>query len=588
MFAGMASFSLEVAWTRYFALLLGSSTYSFAVMLAAFIAGIALGSAVVARRGARLAAPLVTFGWVQVAAGAIILVLLPLYPYLPWPVLRMSVLLAAEGPGAFYLHETARLLLCALVMLPATTLLGMSIPLMLRAIRRGSGRSTGQVYAWNTLGNVAGALVAGLFLLPLLGMEALLRACGAATVATGVAALLAFGDPGPARARRLGGAGLVLVAALAVLAAVGPWDLTWFTLYPSRREADRSLADTRRVLAVRDVVLFRDDPAANVLVMAGHAADRIHYSLLVNGKPDASTGTDMPTQILLGHLPMLLHPRPSRALIVGFASGITAGAVLKHDLERLDVVDIVGTMREASGFFRAWNGDPLSDPRLHFIVDDARAYIARTGARYDVVIAEPSNPWVAGTGALFATEFYQRAAACLAPGGIYLQWIQAYELSDDTLGAILRSFRRAFPHALAFQAAPQDLLLVGTGEPFRPDWPSLGARFARPAVTEQLATIGIRSPAALLLLERISGGTIDWLAAAAERENTDDNLLLEHHGPRDLFALAQPEMLGRLDERLFGGPGLLLTRYLREAGQALDPRALAAALDDGLVSGVVA
>jgi len=123
---------------------------------------------------------------------------------------------------------------------------------------------------------------------------------------------------------------------------------------------------------------------------------------------------------------------------------------------------VVAAMPEATRLFREWNRDPLGDPRFRLIVDDARSYIAHTRQRYDIIISEPSNPWMAGTGALFSSEFYSQAATALGPDGVYLQWLQAYELTDQTFAAVVRTFRRVFPHVYAFQGNADDVLLLGS------------------------------------------------------------------------------------------------------------------------------
>jgi spermidine synthase len=572
---GFLAFTLEIAWTRYFGVVLGSSTYSFALVLAAFLSGIALGSAWLSRSEAALARPLRFFGWTQVWAGLAILAPLAVYPHLPWRLLNLGTLFSHQ-PAAFFLYKGVQLIVCYLIMLPPTLLIGMALPLLVKGLARDLARlggDTGRVYAWNTWGNVAGALLAGLVLLPALGMEHLLRGAALGSGLLGLVAIGIFSPKGRATWLRIGAAAAVLGS---VPLVVGGWRTEAFAVQTTRRfVTPLSRPEVEARLTTYRTRLFKDDPAGHLMVYATAAASSEEtLTLTVNGKPDASSHEDLPTQILSGHLPLLLAPRPRNILIIGLASGVTAGSALAHPLRRLDVVEIVAAMPEATRLFDASNRDPLSDPRLRLIVDDARSYLSYTRQRYDVIISEPSNPWTAGTGALFSREFYERAAAALEPDGVYLQWLQAYELSDETFAAVVRTFRLTFPHVYAFQGNDTDLFLVGTTRPLEPDWPELERRFAVPAVHEDLDRLEIDSLASLLAFQVLSPSSVDYIAAQTLLENTDDNLLLEYRAPRDLFSRARVTLVTGLDERLRGGPALLLGELLRRRPGSVSPRTL--------------
>jgi predicted membrane-bound spermidine synthase len=554
-FEGFVAFLYEIAWTRYFGLVLGSSTYSFALMLGAFITGIALGSAILASIDERIASPMVFFGWTQLAAGVLTVLPIPLYPYVPWLFKHVSALFSASE-GAFYLSELSKLVVCFLVMVPPTVFIGMSLPLVVRGLGRGAdtlGCDSGMVYAWNTWGNLAGALLGGLLLLPLAGTENLLRGAALANGALAVALIAAFSPAGRWRLAALAGTG---VAALALLPSV--WDQRWFTISPFRRsDAPSSLQSARAVLAQRRTLFVRDDPAAHLMVTEYRDAPIPYLALAVSGKVDATSGWDMPTQALSAHIPLLLHPLPKNVLVIGLASGVTAGSALAYDVDRVDVVEIVKAMPVATRLFAGVNGDPFRDPRFHLIVDDARSYIAYAGQRYDVVISEPSNPWMAGTGSLFSRDFYRKALRVLQPDGIYLQWVQGYEIGDETLAVVMRSFREAFPFVYGFQGVSRDILLIGARRPLAPDLSEMTARLRRSGVAHQLSALGLGAPAAVLMLQRFSPATVDVMASFTDCENTDDNHFLEYRAPKDLFRDLWASMLDTLDERLVASPALL-------------------------------
>ena len=580
--AGALSFALEVTWTRYLGIVLGSSTDSFAIILASFISGIALGSLALARLGHRIADPLGAWGFCMIAVAALLLAPLPLYMYLPW-VFKQLVDLLAPTPSAFVFYGVMRMALCLLLVLPVTMLVGLAVPLGIQGSASGLrhlGGLAGRAYAWNTLGNVAGALATGLFLLPAVGMERLLR-----LIALGWG-LLGFGVLFFCAARRSKRRTLVAASALIVLVAgnvvLEPWQTAWLTLSPFRRTASRSFDRVRKSVDERNVLLEVDDPAAHLLVTESSGDEGLRRSLFVNGKPDASSGEDMPTQVLSGHLPLLLHPEAHNVLVIGLASGVTAGATLAHPVERLVVVDIVAAMPRAAEYFSRWNGDPLDDPRTRFIAADARDYLFRTSRSFDVIISEPSNPWMAGTAALFTREFYERAASRLAPDGIYLQWVQAYEFDDELFAVVVRTFRRSFVHVYGFHASGSDVLLLGTRRPLSPDWESAQRRFDSPGVKRQLLGIGIRDLDTLLSFQFFSPGTSALIADQTPLENTDDNRLIEIRAPRSLFTRAFAGSPVRLDERLVAAPSLLVADY-RSRSPAQDPGHLLARMLGGLL-----
>ncbi len=586
---GVVSFLYEIAWTRYFGIVLGSSTYSFALMLASFITGIAIGSAILAAADGKVSDPLATFGWTQVIAAALVVAPLPVYQYLPWLLTHVQALFSTTA-GAFYLNEVTQLSLCFAAMVPPTILVGMSIPLVVKGLARREARvgaDSGSVYAWNTWGNLGGALAGGLVLLPVLGTEGLVRGAAMAGGALGIVQLLVFAG----RRRAIAAAAGALITALALIPA--HWDQRWFTFSAFRRsDGPVSYAGALQALAQRTTLFVKDDPAAHVMVTGYREGPLRYLALSVGGKVDATSFRDMPTQLLLGHVPLVLADATSSVLVVGLASGVTAGAVLAHDVRRVDVVEIVRAMPQAARLFTDPGGSPLDDARLHVIIDDARSYMSYTDQTYDVIISEPSNPWMAGVGSLFSRDFYRKALRVLSPDGIYLQWVQGYEIGNDTLAAVLRSFRASFPFVYGFQGSTTDLLLLGSRRPLtlRPD--QLRARCSRPEVARQLAALGMTSPESLLALQRFSPATLDIMASATDRENTDDNHLLEYRAPQDLFRESSAVVLDDLDERLVASPALLWARLPAESRQLIaaasggilaDPRIRPPAVCAGLV-----
>jgi spermidine synthase len=282
----------------------------------------------------------------------------------------------------------------------------------------------------------------------------------------------------------------------------------------------------------REILYYRDGPSATVAVERSAS----FVSLLVNGKADASTApADMPTQLMLGHLPLLLHAEPRAILVIGLGSGITAGAVARHPVQRLDVVEIEPAVIEASRFFREEHGDVLTDPRVRVVVGDARNFLLTTEARYDVITSEPSNPWIGGIASLFSLEFFELARRHLQPGGIMLQWIHAYGLLSEDLRMVVETFRTVFPAVSIWQVSPGDFLLLGRVDPAPLDLSLVKARYqTNRAVRRDLERIGLRGWSGLLGYF-VLGPEDTARYARGAAVNTDDQLALEFSAPRALY-----------------------------------------------------
>src|SRR5690606_35146179 len=261
-------------------------------------------------------------------------------------------------------------------------------------------------------------------------------------------------------------------------------------------------------------------------------------ALKVNGKTDASTSIDMSTQVLLGELPLLFGPPAKKVLVIGFASGVTVGSVAKHaEVEQIDAVEIEPGIVEASRFFDAVNGRPLEDQRVRVVLDDGRTYLSSTREKYDVVISEPSNPWMSGVSNLFTRDFFAAVRGALAPGGRLLQWIHLYAMEPQAFQSILAALRAEFAYVYAFAYARghADLLLLASERPLTrddlPRWDELA-----PALHDDLRRTGVYDTADLWSLLVLEPDEVDALAAAAQIVKSDDNLFIELGAPWMLYA----------------------------------------------------
>jgi spermidine synthase len=474
----VSSFIYEIGWIRMLSLVLGSATHSFELMLSAFILGLALGAWWIGRRADAASTSLRMLGRVQIAMGVLAIATLPVYlASFEWMARFISAFARTnEGYLAF---SVGRYGICLAVMLPATICAGMTLPLITRALIGGTAgeRAIGQVYAINTLGSIVGASVAGLLLMPLLGVKWLLI--------TGALLDLSIGFVLIAEAARpkilTRGRTIATIAVFAVITLV---------IYRSNFDEETLSSGVYRHGVIRfrggwPVLYYRDGRTTSVSVRRVPSTGIL--TLLTNGKPDASIvptwldtrapepgplGMDLPTQLFIPLLPLAHVPNAKQAAIIGHGSGITTHAMLgSPKLERVVTIEIEPAMIEASRMFMPANKRAFDDKRSEFVTDDARAFFASDQTKFDIIVAEPSNPWVSGVAGLFTTEFYSRVKSRLAPGGVFAQWVQTYEISDELVLSVLSALNENFPSWEIFATSEKDVLILASATKLpEPDW----------------------------------------------------------------------------------------------------------------------
>ena len=530
---GFATFVHEVVWTRVLALIVGPSIFAFAATLTSFITGLALGSfvgAAIAERSRRTAMAL---AWTLVATAVASCVSLALVGS-AWVELGPGDRGASIGGVPLLLLAIA----CGLTF-PIALGLGVAFPLSLDLAGSHEAipaRRLGILYAVNTAGAVIGALVAGFLAIPAIGLRASLLVATTALL-IGAIAVIVRGHPSGlsprsrAKADRI--AALVTVSAVVVwMTTSAGWDREWLAAggYVYSRFVPTGV--DRRVALTAGTLLYYREGATGTVSVRTLTGQR---SLSIDGKVDASTGRDMLTQKLLAHLPLLLHPTPHQVAIVGLGSGVTLASALVHPIAAVDVIEISPEVIEASAQFAEVNRRALEDPRAHLVRGDGRTHLALTSRRYDVVISEPSNPWMAGVAALFTQDFFHTVLDRLAPGGIFCQWAHTYDISDADLRSIVATFRAVFPNGTMWLAGDGDLLLVGSDLPIETRIDAMNTAWQRAGVKEDLQRVDVREPFALLSL--FVGGPAEMTRyAAGTAIQTDDRMALEFTGPFAVFA----------------------------------------------------
>lgn len=543
--AGFGALICEVAWFRLMGLVLGGSTYAFSVMLLAFLGGIALGGrlggpwADGALRRYGPAGPLWGLVALQAGVGGLTWLMMYLYPELPfWFVWLYDHIGQHEG-----LLWPSKLALAALVMFPPAVGMGATFPFLVRAAVGGDaealGRPVGQVYGANTLGSIVGSFAGGFVLLPVLNVVGTVLTAVAANLVGAAVALLA--------ARRV--QGRPLRGALPWVACMGalwglvalrppPWDPLWMTagLYKYVSEFSDHSREGIRAFAVEEYDLLFYDEGLSTVVTVAQSKVSGNIWLANNGKVDASTTVDMPTQVLVAHLPFLFVEAPRDVAVIGLASGITLGAATLHpEPTRIDAVELEPAIVQASRFFDDHNHRPLEDPRVRLYANDGRNHLLLTPpGTYDLIISEPSNPWLTGVSNLFTEEFFRMGRSRLKPGGVWSQWVQLYGMAPDDLRSLLGTFAAVFPHVAVFATIEDaDLVMVGSDRPLAMSADHAERLLAKPAVREELALIGVNDAYGLFTFYQFDQEGVARVAGEVG-PNTDDNMRVEFSAPRQL------------------------------------------------------
>ncbi|MCC6409895.1 MAG: fused MFS/spermidine synthase [Planctomycetes bacterium] len=558
--SGFAAMVYEIVMIRAVGLALGSSTYAFTMMLVAFIVGIGLGSFLVSRL--RIERPLVAIGWSQLAGALAFLAITPLLERLAWYAGLARCHCATPEPSLACFLGLGTSLVLALLVVP-TACLGAAFPLVAQAAQRsiGSvGARVGWTYACNTLGNVSGAVVASLVLVPTLGIGGSLELGVALNLLAAALTLV-----GGARVKERLAALALAVVAVAIYVPARDWPnglnlaAQHFRL---RSHPPESYAAFERIYNYAPTKQFLEEDSLGTVLVAGVPPD---LTLYVNGKADASSGGDLTTQLLLGHIPMLMAPKHENVLTIGFGAGFSAGAIARHPIARQDLVEISPAVLNADALFREWNGAPLQDPRTKAYLEDARSFIRTTPRLYDVIVSEPSNPWVVGVAGLFSREFFRDAASKLSPGGVLCLWFHEYEQSSEAVALVVRTLAAEFPEIWLWREYGfTDMVLVASREPLPLDFAEMERRFD--AVRADMARIGIPSLAALFGHNAAGPGEMKR-AAGPGPEHTDLEPHLEFLAARAVLAGTASDF-GWLHDLHYRAPstletGTLLDRYRR-------------------------
>jgi len=535
---GMSSFMYEIGWIRMLSLVLGTSTHTFELMLSAFIFGIAFGGLWVRRRIESAADTVRLLGWVQVAMGLAALATLPVY-VASFQFMQGTMHALARTDGGYLAFNVISHAVCLAVMFPAAFCAGMTLPLITASLLRlGAGeRAIGHVYAANTAGAIAGVLVAVHIGFPLLGLKGLVVAGAAIDLALGLVLL--------------GGGRTRLAAAALSLGAVA---LALFAVHLDPLHLASGVYRSNTLLrpdGAEKVLLHLDGKTATVSVTGGKEL----IALRTNGKSEGAARidggpptADEITMALTGALPQFLAPEARRIAVIGLGTGITTHVLLGSDrVEAVDTVEIEPAVAAGAAHLRLVNARAIDDPRSRLHFEDAKTYFAARQERYDVIVSEPSNPWVSGVATLFSIEFYRDIRRYLRDGGILVQWVNVYETTPELVATIISALDANFSDYEFWMPNSGDLIVVAV---HRGRLPPIDMRaFDNPRLRADLERFSLRN-ADDLLLHRIGSRAAlrPYFAAFGAPPNSDFYPVLDTNAAKARFLYRPSDELQRLFE----------------------------------------
>jgi spermidine synthase len=538
--SGFVTISTQVAWTRILTMIIGSSTYAFSVVVALFLIGLALGAWIIGRKDQSMPLRAMMLK-VEVLTATSLFISLFVVNMIPWLLIKVGLTLNISSWAALIMLQ---ILSAGLLILLPALLMGMVMPLVLfwASSRNGAVSLVGRTYAVNTIGAIAGAFISGFVLIPRTSTKFTIIVASATCL---IVAGFAYQPPSSVRDAGLrkglsAGLTFALIILLVIAApptnvadlSVGAYDTLVRVLAHSNVGAtDESSPENGS--DVHRLVMYEEGPTSTVSVRK----DGGTLSMAINGRTNASDSiSDMPTQVMLGQLPMLLAPRLNNALVIGFATGVTVGAMLESPVESVTCVELESATIKGSHFFEHVNHQPLNDPRTNLIIDDARTYLRVTPTHYDVIVSEPSHPWVPGVANLFTREFFELGRQRLSDEGVFVQWVQIYQLSTESLRSVLATYHSVFPHVMVFRVGGadkgKDLILVGGNNPLSLDL--ISQRLADGRIAKELSRVNLNTEADVRSWYVCDESRLTPAVSGAEI-NTDDNMHIETTVPKEAF-----------------------------------------------------
>jgi len=543
--SGFCALGYEILWTRVLSLAIGASTYGFTIMLAAFLSGIAAGSAAygflnrmlsrVRKREPSLSRSITGFGLVQISIGVAAFVVTVFLRDLSSHSALLQETFLKNATDRFVTRQWSNLALAFSYMFVPAFFMGIAFPLAGRlhaAYKKAAGRAVGEVLAFNTIGAILGSAISGFVLIYLFGIERSLQFLVLINIGAGLVILTSIRNN---RMLVYGVSGFVLavMAVLAVNPAMGRiWDAGYLALFQANAPGAFRSPQFMRDAIKQTKVLYYAEGAQAIVSSIKHKGGI--QTFITNGRVEATnTNEGMQCQYTLGHLPMLLNKNPRTVFVLGAGSGMTLGATSVHPgVEQITLAEIEPRVLGVARTFSRYNHNVLENPKVKIVFNDGRNYLMTTKDRFDVITADPIHPWFSGAGYLYTTEYFKLAAERLNPGGIICQWLPLYELTDKDLKSVVKSFMENFAYSMIWMTH-NDAELVGSNSPIIIDEQDLAKRIAEPGVFRDLERVKMGS-ATDFLSYFIMGAEGAKAYSRGGTINTDDNLYLEFSAPESI------------------------------------------------------
>jgi len=518
--SGFCALAYEVLWTRVLTLFLGSTTYAFTTMLTAFLCGIALGSFLMARFIDRRKELLKILGVVQIFIALSAILLIPIFGKL------YSIGSTFTRPG-WWTFMGSRFTLSFMVMLLPTMLMGATFPLVSKIYARSLtslGRSIGNVYSINTLGSIFGSFFAGFILIPQIGIQKtiVIIACLNAIAGATVIILQAMRSQTQER-RAFPGEVIILIA---VIVCIGMVVISTDLGKPLTRFSAifKGSGETNKMLFYREGI----DTSVTVV----EDAQGVRRAFVDANQAAEDSRWDLPSHSVIGHLPILFHPDPKTALVIGFGMGVTSWSISRHGVQ-VDAVEISPGMVEANKYFTGINHNVLDDPLVNLTLDDGRNFALTTDKKYDMISTGIIHPLVSANSAgFYTTDFYELCKNILTEDGIMCQWVPLHRVPEEDYKMIVRTFKASFPHTtLWYKYTPDFVILIGTPEKLKIDFRDFKRRMENEAVRADLELVNMDDPIALLDSFMMDEDTIDQYVGDGPL-HTDNRPRMEFFGSR--------------------------------------------------------
>ncbi|MCX7957944.1 MAG: fused MFS/spermidine synthase [Deltaproteobacteria bacterium] len=477
--SGFVSMLYEVVWTRMLALIIGSAVQSFAIMLFTFITGIAAGSYIIHKVLSKRINHLLWFAIIELLIAISIIAVLPLYMRLPYyfNIIGSSI---PKTESMFLFYEVTKIIICFIVMFLPTLFIGMTLPIASHINTKSIsnlGIGVGDTFSVNTLGNLLGSLFAGFLLLPVFGMENSMKTGIIINLLTGVVLLTIT---------ELKKAHKITLTIISVFISVF---IVYYQFIDKEYIQRGSFRIRNRVAKTfeefinnknRENLLFYKEGKGSLVSVTKNKRGTL--ILRINGKPDASSEYDMPTQLWSGLLGVILHNNPEDIFVLGMGSGVTAGvAAINNEVKNVELLEVSKEVIEAGKLFKDVNFDVLNNRKVKVINSDGREYLRlNPDKKYDIIISEPSNPWIAGLASLFTIQYFEEVKSHLKDNGIFIQWFQAYETNDRIVNIMFNTIGNVFRYSYVFAPATLDFLIVASEKPLNLNKQRIYEKFSDP------------------------------------------------------------------------------------------------------------